>query len=76
MGLLSKGGLSRAIQELEKAVSLLVDDPVIIEHLGDAYVKDRKPDKALRSYRDALKSATEDEQLERIRSKIRTLEGI
>ncbi len=71
-----KGDYPKAIQQLEKAVHLLVDDPVIIEHLGDAYVKDRKPDKALRSYRDALKSATEDEQLERIRSKIRTLEGI
>ena len=54
----------------------MVDDPVIIEHLGDAYVKDGKPDKALGSYRDALKLATEGEQVERIRSKIRGLEGI
>ncbi len=69
-----KGDYARAIEQLEKAVHLVVDDPVIIEHLGDAYLKVGKPGKALRSYRDALKAATEDEQLERIRSKIGEVE--
>ena len=69
-----KGDYRRAIEQLEKAVHLVVDDPVIIEHLGDAYLKVGKPGKALRSYRDALKSATEDEQVQRIRSKIAELE--
>ncbi len=69
-----KGDYPRAIEQLEKAVHLAVDDPVIMEHLGDAYLKVGKPAKALRSYRDALKSAAEDEQLERIRSKIGELE--
>ncbi len=69
-----KGDYPRAIEQLEKAVHLVVDDPVIIEHLGDAYLKAGKPDKALRSYRDALKAATEGEQLERIRSKIGEVE--
>lgn len=69
-----KGDYRRAIEELERAVHLVVDDPVIIEHLGDAYLKDGKPVKALRSYRDALKAADEDEQVERIRSKIAELE--
>ncbi len=69
-----KGDYPRAIEQLEKAVHLVVDDPVIIEHLGDAYLKAGKPGKALQSYRDALKAATEDEQLERIRSKIGAIE--
>lgn len=71
-----KGDFQRAVQQLEKAVHLVVDDPVIIEHLGDAYVKDGKTAKGMRSYRDALESANESEQLERIREKIRGLEGI
>ena len=69
-----KGDYPRAIEQLKKAVHLVVDDPVIIEHLGDAYLKDGKPAKALRSYRDALKAAAEDGQAGRIRSKIAELE--
>ena len=69
-----KGDYQRAIEQLERAVSLVVDDPVIIEHLGDAYLKVGENEKALRSYRDALKAADEDEQVERIRSKIQRLE--
>ncbi len=69
-----KGDYPRAVEQLEKAVHLAIDDPVIIEHLGDAYLKVGKPGKALRSYRDALKAATEGEQLERIRSKLGEVE--
>lgn len=69
-----KGDYRRAIEQLEKAVRLVIDDPVIIEHLGDAYLEDGRPDEALRSYRRALESAVEDEQAERIRSKIGDLE--
>ena len=69
-----KGDYRRAIEQLEKAVRLVIDDPVIIEHLGDAYLEDGRPDEALRSYRRALESSVEDEQTERIRSKIGDLE--
>jgi Flp pilus assembly protein TadD len=31
--------LQEAMQELQHAVSLVPDDPVIVEHLGDIYVE-------------------------------------
>ncbi|MFQ5510553.1 MAG: tetratricopeptide repeat protein [Candidatus Krumholzibacteriia bacterium] len=42
-----RGDYARAIIELEKASSLVGDDPVILEHLGDAY-------RSLKRYREAL----------------------
>jgi tetratricopeptide (TPR) repeat protein len=42
-----KGDYSRAIEELEKAAALTHNDPVILEHLGDAYA-------AVGRYREAL----------------------
>ena len=47
--------LRRAKAELEKAQSLAPDDPVIAEHLGDAYAKSNLSDKALRMYELSLK---------------------
>jgi hypothetical protein len=51
-----------------------VDDPTIIEHLGDAYEKVARPERALARYRDALKRAKENDQIKRIREKIQRLE--
>jgi predicted negative regulator of RcsB-dependent stress response len=51
-----------------------VDDPTIIEHLGDAYLKVGKPDRALPRYRDALKKSKENDQIKRIKEKIQRLE--
>ena len=47
--------LRRAITELEKAAQLTGGDPVISEHLGDAYLllPDRK--RALEKYREAIR---------------------
>ncbi|MEE9269368.1 MAG: tetratricopeptide repeat protein [Candidatus Krumholzibacteria bacterium] len=42
-----RGDYPRAVIELEKASNLVGDDPVILEHLGDAY-------QSLKRYRDAL----------------------
>ncbi|HKY07710.1 MAG TPA: hypothetical protein VJQ55_05700 [Candidatus Binatia bacterium] len=55
-------------------MQLTVDDPTIIEHLGDAYEKVGKPDRALMRYRDALKYSKEADQIKRIREKIQRLE--
>ncbi len=42
-----KGDFTRAVEELEKATKIVGDDPIILEHLGDAY-------EAAKRYRDAL----------------------
>jgi uncharacterized protein HemY len=39
---------------LEKAVTLVPDDPTILEHLGDAYLKTNNKTKALEYYRRSL----------------------
>ena len=55
-------------------MEITVDDPTIIEHLGDAYEKTSKIDRAVVRYRDALKKTKEDEQSKRLREKIQRLE--
>ena len=69
-----KGDYARAIEQLEKAVHLVVDDPTIVEHLGDAYLKTGELQKALKTYKKALKGSSEKEQIDRIRPKIGLLE--
>ena len=44
------------------------------EHLGDAYERGGNQRDALRLYRDALARAKESAQIERLKSKIHTLE--
>jgi Tfp pilus assembly protein PilF len=69
-----KGEYPRAVEQLERAVEITVDDPTIIEHLADAYEKVGKSDRALTRYRDALKHTKENDQVKRIREKIQRLE--
>ena len=69
-----KGDYPKAVEQLERAVEITVDDPTIIEHLADAYEKAGKGDRALTRYRDALKLSKENDQLKRIREKIQRLE--
>jgi Flp pilus assembly protein TadD len=69
-----KGDYPNAVEQLERAVEITVDDPTIIEHLGDAYEKAGRPDNALTRYRDALKRTKETDQIKRIRDKIQRLE--
>jgi Flp pilus assembly protein TadD len=69
-----RGDYVRAVEQLERAVEITVDDPTIIEHLADAYEKVGKPDRALARYREALKRSKESDQIKRIREKIQRLE--
>jgi Flp pilus assembly protein TadD len=69
-----KGDYQRAVEQLERAAELINDDPVVIEHLGDAYQKAGQAGKALARYRDVLKRSKEEEQLQRVREKLKLLE--
>ncbi|HYJ13999.1 MAG TPA: tetratricopeptide repeat protein, partial [Candidatus Limnocylindria bacterium] len=69
-----KGDYPRAVEHLERAVELTVDDPTIIEHLGDAYEKAGRVDRAVLRYRESLKHSKEAEQTKRVREKIQRLE--
>ena len=53
---------------------MVIDDPTIIEHLGDAYAKLGKLQQAILHYREAYKNSKEKDQLERIQQKIQRLE--
>jgi tetratricopeptide (TPR) repeat protein len=69
-----KGDYLRAVEQLERAVEITVEDPTIIEHLADAYDKIGRSDRALARYRDAVKKSKEADQIKRIREKIERLE--
>jgi tetratricopeptide (TPR) repeat protein len=69
-----RGDYTRAVEQLERAVEITVDDPTIIEHLADAYEKVGRPDRALTRYREALKRTKEGDQIKRIREKIQRVE--
>jgi predicted negative regulator of RcsB-dependent stress response len=45
-----------------------------MEHLGDAYEKAGRPDRAIARYREALKKTTESDQVKRIHEKVQRLE--
>jgi predicted TPR repeat methyltransferase len=59
---------------LEKAIALVPDDPVILEHLGDAYEKTGALAEAVTAYRKAQEKAKEEDR-EKIGEKIRDLES-
>jgi Flp pilus assembly protein TadD len=52
--LFQRGDYPRAVEVLEKAVALEPEEPVILEHLGDAYHRLSRPEEAVRAWRGAL----------------------
>ena len=66
-----KGMYREAVTELERAAGIVADDPIIFDHLGDAYLKIDEKGKALESWRKALELDPEDEDLsDALRKKI------
>jgi tetratricopeptide (TPR) repeat protein len=65
-----KGEYKKAVIELEKAIELTPDDPIITEHLGDGYLKINLVDKALELYERALQLKPKEDQLTRLKGKI------
>jgi predicted negative regulator of RcsB-dependent stress response len=52
-------------------VKLVPDDPIILEHLGDVYLKLDQPDRALHFYKEAL--LIKKENKEQLEGKIQSL---
>jgi tetratricopeptide (TPR) repeat protein len=55
-----KGLYAKAVEFLKKATAIVTDDPVMLEHLGDAYLKLNDRENALESYNRALKFKKEE----------------
>lgn len=66
--LFKSGQLSDALREIQKAVALVGDDPVIFEHLGDIYAKQQKLSDAREAWLHALElDPSNDKLMERFR---------
>ncbi len=75
--LFKKGRIKEAVDKLEKAAALTEHDPVIAEHLGDAYAVLGKHAKAIDAYRKAISRLEEniEEKTLEINEKIKALES-
>ena len=56
---------------MQKAVQMVPDDPIMLEHLGDAYLKLDDKTNALKYYKKSLKHKEKDK--EEIKKKIRAI---
>jgi tetratricopeptide (TPR) repeat protein len=65
--------LERAIRELERAAELTGGDPVISEHLGDAYLLLEDRSRALEFYEEALNLEPRETEQPRLREKLERL---
>ena len=66
------GRRARAVAELEKAAEM-EPDPVILDHLGDAYQSNKQPQKAKESWQraaEAFKEAEKTDEAEKVQNKI------
>jgi tetratricopeptide (TPR) repeat protein len=70
-----QGRYEQALEKLERAQGLIPDDPVILEHLGDVYVKVGLHEKALKTYKRAMENAKDQDQA-KINEKIQELEEL
>lgn len=68
-----RGRVPEAVIELEKAARLKPNEPTILDHLADAYLKMNLREKALQKYTDAIKHAEDDDSREKIAKKLETL---
>jgi tetratricopeptide (TPR) repeat protein len=70
-----RGDYKAAVRELEKATAAGGRDPVIVEHLGDVYLKVGRDVDAERSYRDAAARTEDAEQRRSLERKIQEIRG-
>lgn len=70
-----KGRYDEAVKELKEAARLADNDPVILEHLGDAYLKTNERSRALDAYESALEKHPTAEIAPKLREKIQALKS-
>jgi len=68
-----RAALERAIEQLERAEELTGGDPVISEHLGDAYLLQNQKPRALEKYREAIHLEPRDAEQPELRRKYESL---
>jgi tetratricopeptide (TPR) repeat protein len=68
-----KEDYAQARIDLEKAVEMTPDDPIIMEHLADTYAKLGEVNRALQVYEKALKLNKDRENENKLREKIKRL---
>ncbi|MCK5418990.1 MAG: tetratricopeptide repeat protein, partial [Desulfobacterales bacterium] len=68
-----KGEFEKALEYLQKAIGIVPDDPIMLEHLGDAHLKLNDKTNALKFYKKSLKHKEKDK--EELEKKIRELTG-
>jgi Tfp pilus assembly protein PilF len=68
--LYQKGDYPGAVRELEAAARMSDNDPVVLEHLGDAYLKANHRGKALRTWESALRKDPKADNAAKLREKI------
>jgi tetratricopeptide (TPR) repeat protein len=66
-----KGEYEKALQYLQKAVQMVPDDPIMLEHLGDVYLKLNDKANALKLYKKSLENKEKDK--EALEKKIRAI---
>jgi len=69
-----RGRLGEAVVALEKAARMKPNEPTILEHLGDVYLRKNLREKALSKYSDAVKYAEDDSMKKKIENKLLNLE--
>ena len=67
------GDFPTAVRELELAAALAPDDPIIYEHLGDAYLKNNDSAKAREAYAKSLALHEEEDKKAVVRRKLEAL---
>ena len=71
----TEGDFEKAIKYLTRAIELVPDDPIMLEHLGDAYLKVNDKDNALKFYQKSLQKKETEKDKEALMKKIRELYG-
>ena len=69
------GNFPQAVQELERSLKLIPDDPHIYEHLGDVYRSLQRFPEALKVYKKAYEMFKDDKDKANIKQKIDALEN-